>query len=857
MSRNPEPRAEPVWRQLLHRFIRRADSEHEQVLIRFVVGLLLVGYFWSPYVADIVALPLNLLIMKIGITVFLLFAVAQTIAILLHPEPSPVRRVLAILVDLGLTSYALYLGGEAGIPLIAVYLWVVTGNGFRFGIRYLAIAEAVALIGFATAAAFNDYFRSHLLLTASLFIILLAIPSYIAVLLDKLQRAIREAREASRAKSQFIAKMSHELRTPLNGVIGLSDLLLESRLDREQRDLVEGIRQSAATQLDLIEEVLDFSRLEAGRLTLQEEDFDLRQFLDSLAMMFRPQARRKRLEFAVEVPGNLPFLLRGDVQHLRQVLVNLIGNALKFTERGRIDLKVRMIGFDDGERVRLRFDVCDTGIGMSEEEQRRIFESFTQANSEISRRFGGTGLGTTIARQLVGLMGGELHVESSPGKGSCFWFVLPLRMQQPEGEGLEQSRELASGAPVWVLARHPLSLHLGDLLNGWHLEHEMTDDAARLQDWIDRLAGQGSGRRVLLLEQSLLGEDPYSFVEHLHQSMGGTELAPILLAPPPMKVQEAQLLAAGYSAVLYTPVDKVHLYNAVHAAQVGQGQQTEKVVPLFEHYRNRGGEAGLNILIAEDNPTNRMVLRGILEKAGHGVNEVADGEAALELLEEVGDDIDLVILDMNMPGMNGLEVMRAWRFLDTGRRIPTIILTANASEEARAASEEAGVDAFLTKPVDARRLLDTIARLSLAEGERQRAELARKELDRQVSPAGDGLISPAVLEQLDALGGGNGFLERLVAGWLRDAEHSLETLQRSHREKDFPLWLDTLHALKGSAGELGLQRLMRAAAEAERLRAYDNGSERQREVLDGLVALFEDSRAALEKFLAERAGEAG
>ena len=292
MSRTQAPHAESLWRTLLHRFTHRADSEHEQVLIRFVVGLLLVAYFWSSFMADIVALPLNLLIMKIGITVFLLFALGQTIAILLHPEPSPLRRVLAILVDLWLTSYALYLGGQAGIPLIAVYLWVVTGNGFRYGIRYLAIAEAVALLGFATAAAFNDYFRGHLLLTASLFIILVAIPSYIAVLLDKLQRAIREAREASQAKSQFIAKMSHELRTPLNGVIGLSDLLLESRLDREQRDLVEGIRQSATTQLELIEEVLDFSRLEAGRLNLQEEDFDLRQFLDSLAMMFRPQASR-------------------------------------------------------------------------------------------------------------------------------------------------------------------------------------------------------------------------------------------------------------------------------------------------------------------------------------------------------------------------------------------------------------------------------------------------------------------------------------------------------------------------------------------------------------------------------------
>ncbi|RMG55485.1 MAG: response regulator, partial [Gammaproteobacteria bacterium] len=533
-----------------------------------------------------------------------------------------------------------------------------------------------------------------------------------------------------------------------------------------------------------------------------------------------------------------------------------LGNALKFTERGRIDLKVRMLDFQKGGRVLLRFDVCDTGIGMNEQEQRHIFESFTQANSDISRRFGGTGLGTTIARQLVQLMGGELKVESAPGKGSCFWFVLPLKLQQTDLESEDEGAALVEDSPVWVLSGHPLSLHLADLLQGWHIDHRMTGNAPELLSWLDGLpaAGSAARRHVLLLEQSLLGEDPYSFIEHVAQRCGADAPGVILLAPAPMKVQEAQLLEAGYAAVLYTPVDKVHLYNAIHAAQMGQRQQSEKVVPLFEHYRNRGGASGLNILIAEDNPTNRMVLRGILEKAGHGVNEVNDGESALELLEEVGEDIDLIILDMNMPGMGGLDVVRAWRFLDTTRKIPTIMLTANASEEARAASEEAGVDAFLTKPVDARRLLDTIARLTLAEGERQRAEAAPR-ASAQPAPA-DALISPSLLEQLDTLGGGDGFLERLIEGWLRDAERSLAHLHRAHEEKDFALWLDTLHALKGSASELGLQRLMETAAEGERLRAYDNGGERQHALLETLDAVFQASREALQKYLAERPGAA-
>ena len=288
-------------------------------------------------------------------------------------------------------------------------------------------------MGFGVVTLYADYWRLHPFLSASYLLVLLLIPAYVAILLTKLRTAIQQANEASLAKSQFLAKMSHELRTPLNGVIGMSDLLMDASLQRREKEFVRTIHNSGKTLLGIIDNILDFSRIEAGRLPVEAVDFDLHQLVAETVAMFLPQAQRKEIALTHRFDPRVPFSLRGDALHIRQILMNLLGNAMKFTDQGSVDVRVswrkpRM------PRVasRIRFEIEDTGIGIAAEDQQGIFESFRQASASDVRRIGGTGLGTAIARELAYLMDGRIGLRSAPGKGSLFWVELPLGIAQLE-----------------------------------------------------------------------------------------------------------------------------------------------------------------------------------------------------------------------------------------------------------------------------------------------------------------------------------------------------------------------------------------------------------------------------------------
>jgi two-component system sensor histidine kinase RpfC len=804
--------------ELRSRLSLRNDSEHIQVLIRLAIGSLLAAYFFSPWFDYLVPDVGNRLIVHIGIIIFFVITIGQFVAILINPKPSVIRRITAIVLDIGLSSYALYLAGEGGAPMIAVYLWVITGNGFRYGTSYLALATVLTVIGFGIVSFTSPFWKAHPLFSISMLFVLAVVPAYISVLLDKLQKAMRRATLASEAKSQFMANMSHELRTPLSGVIGLSDLLLETSVDHEQKELIQGIQQSARSQLALIEQILDITRIEAGKLVLHHEDFDLNDLINASLMIFSPQARKKGLDFSIDIPAETPFLLNGDTQHLRQILINLIGNAIKFTERGKVELRVRTAHITH-DTLWLRFEVIDTGIGIKPEEQEYIFDNFTQANRDISHKFGGTGLGTTIARQLVELMGGEIGVESKPDIGSTFWFTIPFRLQNPFEPGETPDELSLMQSHIFMLAQPDLTKEVLEQLEGWRVNLTQADTEDLLIERLYQTLSKSSGYQVIMVDQRSLNQGPLHFLERLDHEVDRSRISIVLLARPETRTQERALLNAGYSTVLYPPIDKMMLFNAVHAAH-GEHVAEPKVISLFEHYRSSGGQAGLNILVAEDNKTNQTVLKGILEKAGHGVNLVNDGEEALELLEEVGDSIDLMILDMNMPQTSGLDVIKTCSFLRLNNNIPSIILTANASHEAKATSLDAGASAFLTKPVDARALLDTIASLTASQ------PLKKAARPRPVEQH-DAFINLHVLEELRELGSSPKFLRGLIQGFIDDGRKNLDKIRQSHEEKDFPLYLDTLHALRGSAGELGLQKLLTLCKQAEALRAYENGSELQ------------------------------
>lgn len=417
-----------VLRQLGDRLRRRPDTEHAQNLVRIAITALFSAYMAWRYFSS--GGQTSVAITWTALLTELLIALGLFAAILRNPGVSHLRRGIGMLTDYAAIGIIMCVEGETAAPLYGVYLWVTIGNGMRYGNHYLRIATTLASLSFLSVIVLSPYWRANPYLSWGLLLGLAAVPLYFDNLLRQLTDAVDEARRANEAKSRFLANMSHEFRTPLNGLAGMSELLATTRLDAEQRECVNTIQASTRALLALVEDVLDISAIEAGKLKLAHGDFSPRDLLDSINLILMPQARAKQLRYEAALAPEVPELLRGDMAHVRQILINLAGNAVKFTETGTVRLDVG-VESQTGERVRLRFTVSDTGIGIPAHVRGRLFEAFEQVDTGLSRRFGGTGLGLTIAKGLAESMGGTIGFESTEGQGSRFWVVLPFERVEP------------------------------------------------------------------------------------------------------------------------------------------------------------------------------------------------------------------------------------------------------------------------------------------------------------------------------------------------------------------------------------------------------------------------------------------
>lgn len=420
---------------LLARFRNRPDSEHGQATVRLVIlGLILL--YLVAVVSNIDRANEALRQVLFFVALESIIGLGLLVAIALRPGVSHVRRIIGMLADYGLIGIAMYLMGEGLAPLYVVLMWVTVGNGLRYGNRFLFAAVAMASGTFLAVILTTPFWQGIPVLAYGLLAGLVAVPLYLSSLLRALVKATEEARRASEAKSRFLANMSHEFRTPLNGIVGMAELLVTTSLTPEQRESAEVIQASARSLQVLVEDVLDISAIEAGKLKRADEDFRLSEMLKGVQLMLSQAAEDRGLRFDMEVEQGVPDRLHGSAGHLRQVLVNLLSNAIKFTEEGRVSLKVERIpGGADEQEVRLGFSVHDTGIGMPDEALERIFKAFEQAEGGHARRFGGTGLGTTIAKALTEMMGGTITVESTEAVGTHFRVELPLKLaaqSQPE-----------------------------------------------------------------------------------------------------------------------------------------------------------------------------------------------------------------------------------------------------------------------------------------------------------------------------------------------------------------------------------------------------------------------------------------
>jgi two-component system sensor histidine kinase RpfC len=420
-------------------YARTDPPEFEQGLLRLVAGAIVLVAF-SLYARRDGRFDATEVQVYVATITYFLLGIAIQARILWKGKVSVVRRYVGMLVDNAGITYFMAMMGEAGAVMFGLYLFIIFGNGFRYGRVYLHACQAVSLVGFGSVLLLDDHWGSSQAIGFACFFAILVLPFYVSVLAQRITDAKKRADEANKAKGRFLANMSHEMRTPLNGVIAMADVLRETNLNESQREIVETLGTSANLLLAQIEDVLDMAKIEAGRVQIEKRPFDLGKVLTSTVKVVMPQARYKGLAVQTEIAGDVARWFEGDAHHLRQVLLNLLANAVKFTERGQIVVAAHVVT-TSAEGALIRFEVRDSGIGIPAAMQARIFEPFAQADDSITRVYGGTGLGTTIARQLVTLMDGEIGLRSEVGVGSAFWFELPLRFAEPGG--LDLTEELA------------------------------------------------------------------------------------------------------------------------------------------------------------------------------------------------------------------------------------------------------------------------------------------------------------------------------------------------------------------------------------------------------------------------------
>jgi two-component system sensor histidine kinase RpfC len=842
-----------MFAALRARLARRPDTEHEQAVIRIGISLALTMYVITVARASSVYTEEFWQVMALA-AFFVPFSIGVLISIIIHPQASTTRRIVGIVADIGTNTYALYVLGDIGPPLYGVYLWVAFGNGFRYGPRYLHAATILSVIGFLFVLLSSDYWSVHRSLGVGLLVALIVLPMYVASLARKLREAMERANEASRAKSQFLANMSHEIRTPLNGVIGMSHLLMGTQLQQEQKDYAQTIHASAQTLLTLIEDILDISKIEAGKVTLETADFDLHGLVHSIATMLAPQAHAKALSFSSHVAPETPFLLRGDPLHLRQVLINLVGNAIKFTDQGKIEILVKLLSENPTSAV-IRFEVTDTGIGIPPEAQARIFESFTQADDSTTRRYGGTGLGTTIAKQLVELMGGRIGLSSAPGIGSTFWCEIKFEKQALAMPMLADAEKLVDTRVLMISSGDSnRSLVLG-YLKIWEVELSMAENTAQAFALLVNAAHSGRPIHTVLVDQENLDMYALQFIAAARSESSLSELSLVLIRKKEDNKSIDEYLNAGYSYVLENPVEKRLLFNALHASTMTQHYDTEGVIWLNDRHKRHAGirQSGLRILVAEDNTINQKVISKILESAGHRPTLVANGEQALDALSRRS--FDLVIVDMQMPVVSGLEVVKIYRFSHPqNTSVRFLVLTANATTEAMKECREAGVDAYLTKPINPAKLLDQIDRIApKGAGSRpEGAQITRTAVTSAPTASSAHVLNDATLASLEIMGKRSTFIPELIHGFLCDTERLLGDMETALREKRYKDFKDIAHAMKGSAGSVGAQTLYDTCATvsgAADAALIGKGSS----FMHDLVTQFESARFELLAYLERRA----
>ena len=746
------------------------------------------------------------------------------------------QRITSIILDNVSITWILWFGGQSLAGIYGIYIWISVGYGLRYGLPWLYANLVTSVIGFSIGGYFSPFWSQFPGLFGGLIFGLIIVPVYTGFLIKKLNQTTAERESAYQAKSQFIARMSHELRTPLHGIISMADLMNREPLSPSMREKMRMISVSSTTLLELINKVLDISKFESGKAELLVQPMDLHSVVCDAATIVTPKAKEKGLQVYTYIDSRLDNQLMGSPHQLSEVLVNLAGNAAKFTETGFISIKACRVS-DSDLSTRVLFEIVDTGPGIPEHELEHVFESFAQVDNSITRKYGGTGLGTAISREIVQLMGGTIEVASKVGVGTQFSFEVEFDKQKDRDSihSIYPLNALVIGANE--SQKGTLVSNLGKLGAAVNFVENPNDVA---QAPIE--TAEESKPDLIYVCVNRFENNLGAFSRKLIQQYGDDR------SIPQVGIGEESLrqkcISAGFSSYISDDLDGAHIERTLGIARAFKQDYVDK-----ETFEIDSG--ALRIIVADDNVTNQRIAQLTLEEAGHHCTLVSSGR---EFLDRVADEeFDIGILDMHMPDIDGVETARIFKFSFFDREMPIIMMTADNRIEARAAAEGAGIEKFLTKPLKPAILVRTISELvpraatplsgytpdsisNLPSADHRDSLLAYKELDE-------------LLEYMEHAEAVNFFDE-----FFDDAEHQINVLSGEISLNEVETIKDNMHSLAGAAATVGARSLSEIARQIE-LSDANQILTNAHEFLEKLKTVFERTKRGIKARYTEQAAD--